>query len=75
MTHRTTPISSAADVAEHLRDLLVERKLADVEGLSSDARYMADLEHEIAGYRSAYLGAAVTEIAILRGELSGRLQG
>jgi hypothetical protein len=32
---------------------------------------MADLEDEIAAARSAYVGAAVTEIASLRAELSG----
>jgi hypothetical protein len=36
---------------------------------------MDDLEDEIAHTRDAYVGAAVTEIAILRAELSGRLEG
>ena len=70
-----TPITTAAEVQEHLRLLLVERELAAVEGLSSNATYMDDLEDEIAYTRDAYVGAAVTEIAILRAELSGRLEG
>jgi hypothetical protein len=32
---------------------------------------MADLDEEIAAWRSVYTGAAVTEIASLRGELFG----
>ena len=36
---------------------------------------MDDLEVEISGCRDAYVGAAVTEIAVLRGLLSGRLSG
>lgn len=70
-----THITSAADVRERLQQLYAERELADLAGLTANPSYMADLEHEIAGFRSAYLGTAVTEIAVLRGELSGRLQG
>ena len=33
--------------------------------------YMADLDGEIEATASAYVGAAVTEIATLRAELSG----
>jgi hypothetical protein len=36
---------------------------------------MGDLDREIADTRAALVGHAVTEIASLRGELSGRLQG
>ena len=70
-----TPTRTASDVQEHLRLLLVERELAAVEGLSSNGAYMSDLEDEIAHTRDAFVGAAVTEIAILRAELSGRLEG
>ena len=73
--HDTTPITSAADVRVRLQRLYAERQLADLVGLSRDQGYMADLEHEIAGYQNAYVGAAVTEIAIIRGELAGRPQG
>jgi hypothetical protein len=37
--------------------------------------YMADLEEEIATLRNVYVGAAVTEIASLRGELFGPQEG
>ena len=70
-----TPIPTATDVREHLQLLLVERELAVVEGLAGNAPYMADLEDEITATRAAYIGAAVTEIATLRAELSGRLEG
>ena len=70
-----TPTPTAADVRERLQLLFVERELAAIEGLASNAAYMEDLEDEIAHTRDAYVGAAVTEIAILRAELSGRLEG
>ena len=54
-----------------LKELLAERLLASSEGLAADAAYMADLEDEIAEVSAAYVGAAVTEIAVLRGELFG----
>ena len=68
-------IPSAAQASEHLKLLLVERALADVEGLGGNATYMADLDDEITATRAAYVGAAVTDIATLRGQLSGPLQG
>jgi hypothetical protein len=54
-----------------LKELLAERLLASSEGLAADSAYMADLDHEIAEVRAAYIAAAVTEIAVLRGELFG----
>jgi len=36
---------------------------------------MDDLEHEISCCRDAYVGAAVTEIAVLRGVLGGQRYG
>jgi 3-methyladenine DNA glycosylase AlkD len=68
-------VPSAAQAGEHLKLLLVERALADVEGLGGNATYMADLDDEITATRAAYVGAAVTDIAMLRGRLSGPLQG
>jgi hypothetical protein len=65
----------APEIAERLRLLYVERALAEREGLTSNRAYMDDLEDEISGCRDAYVGAAVTEIAVLRGELGGRLEG
>jgi hypothetical protein len=62
---------SAIEMHSHLQQLQAERVLALTEGLGSDEGYMADLDEEIAAVRHAYVGAAVTEIAILRAELSG----
>jgi hypothetical protein len=70
----TTP-PYAPEIAERLRMLYVERALAEREGLGANRRYMDDLEQEISGCRDAYVGAAVTEIAVLRGALSGRPAG
>ena len=72
-TESTVP--SAVQVSEHLKLLLVERALADVEGLGGNATYMADLDDEITATRAAYVGAAVTDIATLRARLSGPLLG
>jgi hypothetical protein len=66
---------SSIEIRVHLFDLALERLTAEQMGLSADRHYMADLEEEIAAYRVAYVGASITEIAILRGELFGRDQG
>jgi hypothetical protein len=55
----------------HLQALEAERALASLEGLAKNATYRAALDCEIAATRDAYVGAAVTEIATLRAELSG----
>jgi hypothetical protein len=54
-----------------LKELQAERLLASSEGLAGNTAYMADLEDEIAEVSYAYVGAAVTEIAVLRGVLFG----
>jgi len=61
----------AIDLQIRLRELRVERLLAASEGLGADTAYMADLDGEIAEVGDAYVAAAVTEIATLRGELFG----
>jgi hypothetical protein len=61
----------AIEIQIRLKELQVERLLAASEGLAANALYMADLEDEIAELSTAYLGAAVTEIATLRAALSG----
>jgi hypothetical protein len=58
------------EIQLRLKELQVESALALIEGLASDSAYMADLREEIAAERHAYVGAAVTEIATLRAELS-----
>ena len=70
-----SPATHAPQIAERLRLLYAERALAECEGLVGNRSYMEDLEAEISGCRDAYVGAAVTEIATLRGALSGRLSG
>ncbi len=67
--------TSAVDVRHHLDDLLAERSLADAQGLMAIDAYRSDLDTEIAVVRSAWVGAAVTEIATFRGQLHGRPQG
>ena len=71
----TTTTPTAAEIQAALRLLYVERALAELEDLADDAVYMADLLEDIHAHRSALVGMVVTEIAILRGELSGPLQG
>jgi hypothetical protein len=66
---------TTTDIHRHLEELESERMLASLIGLSTDAGYMADLRSEIDVTRDAYVGAAVTEIASLRAELSGPLFG
>ena len=65
----------ATEMHNHLHELQAERALARIEGLASDSAYMADLDQEIATTHSAYVGAAVTEIASLRAQLSGPQTG
>jgi hypothetical protein len=66
---------SAIEMQTHLQQLEAERALAMIEGLGDSAAYMADLADEIVATRHAYVVAAVTEIAVLRAELSEPLSG
>jgi hypothetical protein len=75
MITSSTDTPPAAAVRERLQVLEAERANAALSGLDTNDFYMDDLLAEIEGYRIAYVGVAVTEIATLRGELSGRLQG
>lgn len=59
----------AAGLRDHLVQLQAERALAALEGLR-DPAYAADLADDLAAAQHAYVGAAVTEIASLRGALS-----
>lgn len=70
-----TAMITATDARERLCLLFEERRLALQCSLASDAHYMADLDDEIAACRAAWTGAALTEIATLRGQLSGPLNG
>jgi hypothetical protein len=64
-------ITTAIDIHTHLLELQAERALATIEGIAGNSVYMADLEGEIEVTARAYVGAALTEIATLRAELSG----
>jgi hypothetical protein len=64
-------MTTAIDVKHHLLLLHEERALALEAGLGADQAYMADLDDEIAATHAAWIGAAVTEIATLRGQLNG----
>jgi hypothetical protein len=64
-------MTTAVELHIHLLELQTERALASTEGLAMDSVYMADLDGEIEATARAYIGAAVTEIATLRAELSG----
>jgi len=66
---------SAYDLHNQLLELHAERALAEETGVAGIASYMEDLERDIARSRAAYVGAAVTELATFRGELSGRNWG
>jgi hypothetical protein len=65
-------VMSPTEIRAHLLELAQERIEAERAGLGVNAAYMADLEDEIVIYRRALVGAYVTEIAVLRGELFGR---
>jgi hypothetical protein len=63
---------SSTQIRARLRELSQERVAAERAGLGRNRAYMDDLEDEIAAYRLAFVGTAVAEIAVLRGELFGR---
>jgi hypothetical protein len=65
----------ANEIRAQLARLNLEVLAAESAGLTECAEYMKDLENEISECRAAFVGAAVTEIAVARGELSGRLVG
>ena len=62
---------TAVEIHTQLEELESERALALLAGFSADSAYMADLRQDIVAMRSAYVGMAVLEIAVLRAELSG----
>jgi hypothetical protein len=62
---------TATDARNQLQRLQAERLDAVEAGLGGNALYMEDLQNDIAASRALYVGLAVTEIAVLRGQLSG----
>ena len=73
-TSTHTSISAPA-VREQLVLLQRERAAAALEAVAANDLYLTDLLDEIEETRSAYVGAAVTEIASLRAVLDGPLLG
>ena len=69
--HRPSP----ADLRSRLGLLALERDAAKRSSLAANSHYMADLDEEIAAVESAYVGAAVVEIASLRADLGAPLVG
>jgi hypothetical protein len=67
--------ATAASLRQRLWALQGERHEAIAAGLGANSLFMGDLDREIATTREALTGTAVTEIAVLRAALSGRLQG
>ena len=75
MLHPDHPIDTAAEALRHLEGLRSELAIAGPSGLLDDAVYVEDLREDIAASETVFVGLAVTEIASLRAELGGRLQG
>jgi hypothetical protein len=63
--------ASAAEIRAHLDRLSAEWRQAESAGLAVLGPYMADLAAEIAACRAAFVATSVSEIALLRAELSG----
>jgi hypothetical protein len=63
----------AARAREHVVELEAERRLAEATGVATIASYIEDLDWELEAWRRVYVTSAVTEIAVLRAELDGRL--
>jgi hypothetical protein len=68
-------VMSAHDMWLYLGQLMAERIDATEAQLGSNVVYMRELEDDLIAARHAYVGLAVTEIATLRGELSGQQVG
>ena len=65
----TIPTTTAAEERLRLEQLRAERALAD------DDELREDIDAEIVASADTLVGIAVTEIATLRGEITGRQQG
>jgi len=71
----TLTSTPAAVLRDQLQLLQRERMTVALTGVAANEPYMADLLDEIDATRTAYIGAAVTEIASLRAEFDGPLFG
>ena len=63
------PPTSAVELLSRLQALESERFEAEQIGLMRSDDYRRDLEAEFAGCHTAFVGAAVTELAVLRADL------
>jgi hypothetical protein len=75
MTTTELATATATTLHRHLRLLEQERANAVLTGLADNDLYMEDLAHEVDAVRTAFIGAAVTEIATLRAAIDAPLQG
>jgi hypothetical protein len=62
---------TTTEIRNHLDVLAEERAAALAWGADAISAYIDDLQREIDDYRAAYVGAAITEIASFRAQLSG----
>ena len=69
------PVMYATDVRNQLLMLREERALALEFGFGDDRVFMEDLDRDIADCQEAWVGAAVTEIAMFRAAIAGPQQG
>jgi hypothetical protein len=67
--------TSPADARSRMLRLQAERLEAADAGLDPASRYLQHLDAAVAGARTAYVTAAVTEIAALRAALGAASQG
>ena len=65
---------TASDIRRRLI-ILEEERDAALEWGTGDPGYIADLDDDIATTTAIWIGVAVTELAVFRGQLSGRPQG
>jgi hypothetical protein len=75
MPETAMTVKTASDIKQHLDLLEHERVLALGTSLRDDPRYMADLNDEISATSHAFVGSAVIEIARLRADIDGSLEG
>jgi hypothetical protein len=62
---------TTTEIRTHRDTLAEERAAALAWGADAIPAYLDDLEREIEDFRTAYVGAAVPEIASFRAQLSG----
>ncbi len=75
MLHPDHPIETAVEALHYLEDLRFELALAGPAGMLDNAGYVDELHDDIEASTQVFVGLAVTEIASLRAELDGRLEG